>query len=272
MNQKNSPSGVWGWMILTGLILSGLACSFFERRVGQLFNQETEAISTATNTSNATVTLPTGTSALSLPTATHFTSSTEIQQTTELLTLISTVEWTPSGGYTSLRAPVSGDFQVRQALTLSAAELQVPSTCMERPDCRHAVAIWLHSQLQGVACLQTENVLGGEYCANVSFPEGVVFRLRGLMRDMHPSQWNYIPVLEILPASDVPCLEGEFRCTADNTCFANYVGYCQDCQGLEKERCACQSPQGDLPDGSECQYWVSGDVLEAGKCRAGVCK
>jgi hypothetical protein len=198
--------------------------------------------------------------------------STEIHSLSDLNSIISSLDWTPSGGYTSLRVPISGDLQVAQAFTLAAGELQTPPVCMERTDCRHAVAIELSKQLQGFTCQQTEQVLWREFCAEVSFPTEARFRVRGILYDTHPGQWNYIPILQILPASDVPCLEGDFRCAVDNTCFAGFDDYCRTCLGLEKERCACQSPEGSLPNGSDCQYWLSGDVLMAGKCRKGVCE
>jgi hypothetical protein len=257
-----------GLGFLAALFLLGMACSLFDRQVGNITGRATQPA--------ATVTQPLETEVLPTNTRTAYT---VIQASAELLASIAASEWTASGGYTSSLPSVSPDYQAGEAFVLSAAEIQVPPSCQARSvptspgsNCRNAVAVQLSNQLPAITCLQTEQVLWGEYCAQVSIPAGAAFRFRGVLLDTHPAQWNYIPVLELLPPSDAPCLEGEFRCAVDQTCFAGFDGYCRSCLGLEKERCACQSPQGDLPDGSACQYWLSGDVLMSGKCQAGVCK
>jgi hypothetical protein len=272
MKRKTKRVIKTGWMILTSLVLAAMGCAYIQNQLNNLSNQEIEAQPTASLTADDTKIASTQTSILTIVTATSPLASTEISQPSDLISIISTVEWTPSGGYTSLHPPVSGDLLATEALHLSASQIQAPTSCLERPDCRHAVTIRLLNQVQTISCQQTEQVLGSEYCAEVNIPAGARFRILGILYDTHPGQWNYIPILQILPASDVPCLEGEFRCAIDNTCYANFDGYCRSCLGLEKERCACQSPEGDLPNGSDCQYWQSGDVLMAGKCRAGVCK
>jgi hypothetical protein len=260
------------WIFLTVLILVVMGCAFVQEQLQNLTNPTTETLPAASLVPAITGVIPTDFGKVTITTVPTRLASTEVRQPADLLNIISGLDWTYSGGYTSLPAPVSGDLEVPQALTLTAAEIQAPASCLDRPDCRHAVAIELSKQLPAISCRLTEQVLGGDYCAAVDIPAGSRFRLRGILYDTHPAQWNFISVLQILPASDVPCLADELRCAADSTCFTGFDEYCRSCLGLEKERCACQSPEGSLPEGSDCQYWVSGDVLQSGKCRQGVCK
>ena len=220
------------------VLMIGLGCAFIQDRLKVLSEQETEVPPTASLALDDSQIAFTQTSILTNVTATLPLASIEISQPSDLISIISTVEWTPSGGYTSVHPPVSGDLLATEALHLSASQIQAPSSCLERADCRHAVTIRLLNQVHTISCQQTEQVLGSEYCAEVSIPAGARFRILGILYDTHPGQWNYIPILQILPASDVPCLESEFRCTIDNTCYANFDGYCRSCLGLEKERCA----------------------------------
>lgn len=270
---QNTKSSKWLEFSFPAIVLMiGLGCAFIQEQIDIIYSQETKAYPTAPLVLTNTAISPVQTTQPLTNTLTSQLASTEIHNLSDLNSIISSLDWTPSGGYTSLQIPISGNLQVAVAFSLAAGDLQAPPSCMERTDCRHAVAIELTKQLQGFSCKQTEQVLWREFCSEVSFPTGARFRVRGILYDTHPGQWNYIPILQILPASDVPCLEGEFRCAVDNTCFAGFDDYCRTCLGLEKERCACQSPEGNLPNGSDCQYWQSGDVLVAGKCRTGVCK
>ena len=272
MVRINKISKLLGFSFPAIVLIIGLGCAFIQEQIGIISSQKTKAITTVPMVLTDTAISSVQTTQSLTNTLTSQLASTEIHNLSELNSIISSLDWTPSGGYTSLQVPISGDLQVAEAFSLAAGDLQAPPTCTERTDCRHTVAIELTTQLQGFSCKQTEQVLWREFCADVSIPTGARFRMRGILYDTHPGQWNYIPILQILPASDVPCLEGEFRCAVDNTCFVGFDDYCRTCQGLEKERCACQSPEGNLPNGSDCQYWQSGDVLMAGKCRAGVCK
>lgn len=272
MNPKNAFYFSWNQVFIIPLLLTAIGCALIQNQLEKLSNQKTDTQSTPSLSSEETSIVPTRIETLSNATSSPELASTEILQLNEMQNLISGLNWTYSGGYTSLQVPLSGDLKTNEAMTLTAADIQTPAICLERSDCRNQVAIQISNQLPTLSCLQIDQVFSGEFCSMVSIPAGARFRLRGILYDTHPAQWNFIPILQILPASDVPCLEGEFRCEVDRTCFAGFDDYCRTCLGLEKERCTCQSPQGDLPDGTKCQYWVSGDVLQSGQCQAGVCE
>lgn len=263
---KRIPSTAW--TILIALFSAALACTFVQDRLANFTGQ-----STATRPSGsppaggtqpaATLTLAAGTTQLA---------STEVHTPFDFNSLASTLDWTYSGAYTSLQVPVSGDLQAAAPLDIAASSLSAPEKCLQRQDCRHEVAIEISDQVAGVDCTRTEQVLWKETCAEATIQPGTRFRLRGILYDTHPGQWNYITILQILPPSDAACQEGQLRCAADSTCFADFDDYCRTCLGQEKENCACQSPEGNKPNGSDCQYWLSGDVLQSGKCWFGTCR
>lgn len=263
-----APNSRTNWIFIPVLLALALGCAFVQDRLSDISGQETEAEPTPGRQADDT---PAAATLTSTGLTTQL-SSTELRSPDDFSSLASALEWTYSGGYTSLRVPVSGDLQAAEAMLIPAASLAPPETCLQRQDCRQAVAIEISPRLSAVSCNKVEQVLWKEVCAEVSLPAGARFRMMGILYDTHPGQWNYIPILQLLPASDVPCLEGELRCQSDSTCFASFDDYCRTCLGLAKERCACQSPQGNLPNGSDCEFWLSGDVLQAGKCWWGVCR
>lgn len=190
-----------------------------------------------------------------------------IQSTDELLQFLTQIEWTPIGGYSNRLPVASQDVFIAGTLTLAATQIPVPQACLNRHDCRHDARLTISSSLSGVEC-QTNDVDG---CETVSVTDTTV-RFRGIMRDTHPSRWNFSPTLELLSACSAPCESGEFRCPIDNTCWSSFDAYCRLCGGQTKEACACHSPEGVLPDDSECHFWMSGDVIQSGTCQVGVCR
>lgn len=190
-----------------------------------------------------------------------------VQSTDEFVRFLTQIEWTPIGGYSNRLPVASQDVFIAGTLTLAATQIPVPQACLNRHDCRHDALLTVSSSLSGVEC--QANDVGG--CETVSMADTTV-RFRGIMRDTHPSRWNFSPTLELLSACSAPCESGEFRCPTDNTCWSSFDAYCRLCGGQTKEACACQSPEGILPDGSECHFWMSGDVIQSGTCQVGVCR
>lgn len=194
-------------------------------------------------------------------------SSYVVQSPEELVEFLTQIAWTPVGNYSNNLPSVSQDVRISGTMTLAAAQIPVPQACLNRMDCRHDVLLSVSPSLSDVIC-QT-NDAGG--CDAISLTDTTI-RFRGIMRDTHPSRWNFSPMLEVVSACSTPCSTGEFRCPADNTCWSSFDAYCRLCGGQSKEACACQSPEGVLPDGSECHFWVSGDVIQSGTCLTGICR
>jgi hypothetical protein len=189
----------------------------------------------------------------------------------ELLAVLAKLRWNMVGPYSSKHPALSPDVRVIGTITLLPGDVPVPDLCGKRDDCRQSVAVDLTRQgVQGVACTRKEKVLWHDVCGEVTFSDTTI-RFQGVMTDTHPARWNFIPLLHVLPAASAPCAKGEFRCPADMTCLRSYSEYCRLCLGLAKETCACRGPKGPLPDGSECSYMISGDVIGLGACVKGEC-
>jgi len=190
-----------------------------------------------------------------------------VSSTDELIQRLAVIEWTPVGGYSSHIPSVSHDMFISGVVRLAAQQIPVPQSCLTRHDCRHEVLLTVASSQPEIEC--QANDMGG--CHTISLTDTTV-RFRGIMRDTHPSRWNFSPVLEIISACSTPCSSSEFRCATDNTCWSSFDAYCRLCGGQSKEACACQSAEGVLPDGSDCHFWMSGDVIQSGTCQAGICR
>src|SRR4030067_2057185 len=108
------------------VLMIGLGCAFIQDRLKVLSEQETEVPPTASLALDDSQIAFTQTSILTNVTATLPLASIEISQPSDLISIISTVEWTPSGGYTSVHPPVSGDLLATEAIHLSASQIQPP--------------------------------------------------------------------------------------------------------------------------------------------------
>lgn len=196
----------------------------------------------------------------------------EIQSSDQITEILHSLEWTPAGEYSSNPLGITTDIRFSQPVSLNLGDIQPPANCLERPDCRHAVVLDMSRWVDGANCLEEEPVLWMNTCKVVEVKQDTVLRFRAKLLDTHPGEWNYVPTIEFVPSCSTPCQSNQFRCALDNTCWDSFDQFCRLCLGKEKEQCACQSSQGDLPNGSDCQYWISGDVLEAGKCTSGWCR
>lgn len=187
----------------------------------------------------------------------------------QLLPLLASLTWTKVGPYTNTRLPLSDEIPVTSTLTVAAAPVPVPASCASRMDCRKQVGFNAGST-PGVTC-KTPDPHYVTMCAEVQLAPGI-YRFRALLADHHPSQYNFVPVIEILPGCDAECAPNEQRCAADHTCWGNSTGYCLFCLALEKESCACMNKNGPLEEGAFCSYAVSGDVLCSGTCEQSRCE
>jgi hypothetical protein len=101
---------------------------------------------------------------------------------------------------------------------------------------------------------------------------GSTVRFRGIIEDYHPAWISRGYKIEVLPASTVPCKEGGIKCEKDLVCYYNWDDYCAKCLEKDRSECVCTTWEGPKPDGEECHYQISGDVLSGiGTCQDGVC-
>jgi hypothetical protein len=92
-----------------------------------------------------------------------------------------------------------------------------------------------------------------------------------LLVDIHPAQGNYVMVVEVLPACEVPCSGGQLACEASTTCWDTERDHCAYCLGGTNEACACWKGGELEPDGAPCEMFTSGDIIESGHCESGAC-
>lgn len=188
-------------------------------------------------------------------------------EVSEVVAVLADTEWDWVGPYSSGSLPPTPDLVIDGTITLESSDIPLPADCLDRADCRHQ-AVFRSSDLSGVAVEGGGGMFEGE--TRVTVTDAAV-RLRLSMTDTHPGPYNYVPVVEILGSCEEPCPAGELTCPADGTCYASFDEYCRRCEDFPAGQCACRASEGPLPDGTACEVWVSGDVLDAGVCRAGVC-
>lgn len=181
-----------------------------------------------------------------------------ISNSSQLLSILNSMEYGYVGIYSIGHLPITEDIQIIGTVTISSEELIVPEECANRDDCRNQV------------------VFENEYSADgISFSDGhtlsltnIKLRFRPLFIDTHPMEYNYVPVIKIKPPSDHEC--NGIKCEVDKVCY-NYRDYCQHCLVLPHEECVCRDEGGIYPDGTFCQFFLSGDVYVIGECQDGKC-
>lgn len=190
----------------------------------------------------------------------------------QLVTLIdATPEWVFQGPYTTGCLASSDNILTTGTLTVQADSIAVPAPCQDRGDCRKLVKFRLSEPMAGVECVGPEQWYDFTLCAGITLHDATV-RLRMLQIDIHPSEFgNFAPIVEVIPACEAPCSDTEVACEATHTCWADARDHCAYCLGGSNEACACWDGTAFAADGTECEFFVSGDVIQGGKCQAGTC-
>lgn len=126
----------------------------------------------------------------------------------------------------------------------------------------------------GITCLEKgdQPVRQAYACEHIAIAKGTTFRLRAVIEDVHPSAPNYWAFIDLLEPCAMSCGAGEVLCPSSHTCYDAGYASCSFCEGKTPEVCACRSNDcAQLPDGSECSFSSSPDVLESGVCRPTGC-
>ena len=191
----------------------------------------------------------------------------QVSDAAGLLAVIEDLTWDWVGPYSSGSEPDSADVVVTGTITIGGDQIPVPADCLGRADCRD-VAVF-SADRQGVSIQGSEDWFEGEATLTLS---DTTVRLGASLMDTHPGPFNFIPLITVKGPCGEPCGPDQYACQRDLSCYFGYEAYCRFCEERPVEECACQGPEGPLPDGDWCEYFVSGDVIEVGTCRAGVCE
>jgi len=179
--------------------------------------------------------------------------------------LEATPAWVPFGRYTSGCLAASDDQPVSGTITLDGGDVAIPASCQGCPE----VGFVVRGQPAGVECLDPEQFFDFTLCHGIRFTDTTV-RFRTIQMDLHPAV-NAMAVVEVLAPCAAPCGASELACEASHTCWSTVRDHCAYCLAGSNDACACWDGDDFADDGTPCDRYTSGDIIEAGTCQRGVC-
>jgi hypothetical protein len=179
----------------------------------------------------------------------------------------SSVPWTGFGEYTAGCLPASPDHVVTGPVTVRGADIPLPPNGANtfKPEPRFV----LRDEPPGVICEEPEHLFDFTLCNRIVITNTTI-RLRTLLVDIHPAPGNHVAVVEVLSGCEAPCADQRV-CEQTHTCWNSERDLCAYCYGGTNEACACFVAGQLQVDGTECEMFVSGDVIVTGRCVAGEC-
>lgn len=201
--------------------------------------------------------------------------SCDTKNSSQLLDILNSLEYEYYGYYSSGHLPITEDIQINGTVVISSAQLKIPKECLDRQDCRHSIGFSDEYGTDGISVIPDLGYFN--YPPGTLILTNVKLRFRTLLIDTHPDQYNFVPVIQLMPSSDYECEESDVKCANDQVCygtsdrFCSYCSYCQNCLGISHQECVCQDEDGKFPDGTFCQFFVSGDAIMMGECQDGEC-
>lgn len=175
-----------------------------------------------------------------------------------------TPTWTPIGEYTTGCLPASKDIPITGPVAVRGADIAFPESSFP------PVQFQLVDAPAGVTCVDPTYWFDFTTCKAIDVGDTTV-RLRMVLLDIHPTPPNYTPLVQVLPACELPCSPDQFVCQATHTCWSTARDQCAYCLGGSNELCSCWNGHSLDADGTECTVWRSGDFTELGTCQGGVC-
>jgi hypothetical protein len=195
-------------------------------------------------------------------------SSCNIIQTLQIVSILNSLEYEYFHPYSSGHLPITEDIQIIGTVVITSEQLEVPDRCLERDDCRHNFGFSNANEIDGVLISPNANPEDYVYPTGALILTNVRVRFRKLIIDTHPSMFNHIPVMQVLPPSDYECEESEIKCEHDQVCYSTFF-YCEFCLELSPQECVCRDENGTFPDGTSCEF--GGDAIITGECQDGEC-
>lgn len=188
----------------------------------------------------------------------------------QLLSILNSLHYEYYGPYADWGLPISEDIQIIGTVTISSEQLEVPEECANRLDCRDQVGFADVYGADGISLTPIPPNDGLYPPASLTLTN-VKLRLRPLFIDTHPMEFNYVPVIQLMPPSDHECEGSQIRCEMDQVCYDSYLSYCKSCLDFSQYKCVCRDENGILPDGTECMIMLSNDSFMIGECQDGEC-
>lgn len=150
----------------------------------------------------------------------------------------------------------TSDLVATTAFRVLASDFTKPSDCDDFCE----TSLFADGDIPGVTAAR-----GGGY----DIAEGARFRLRFTVQFLAPA--GDFAQIHIQRPCTADCPERARRCDEDMACYTEGGGYCSACDHEPQQRCACVTPDGDAPDGTDCII-VTGDIAESGRCMDGFCE
>ena len=188
----------------------------------------------------------------------------------DIIALLDVMEWKPLGNYTSGTLPITKDIKISDEFYLNSFDVELPDVCNGIDGCNQQVYFEIEEETKGTKCTDVFNTQNAVLCRRVLLSNTTV-RFRTVLLDLHPSEYNLVPVVQILPSSSTSCSPSRMHCISDNTCWRTFDSYCRHCLGQDKEICACSTSEGQKEEDERCWYSKTNDVMEVGKCQNDKC-
>ena len=189
-----------------------------------------------------------------------------VYSSSQLLSILNSLEYE----YLEPRnLPLTEDIQIIGTVTISSEQMEVPEECtIEYNYCRQSVGFENKYEADGISL----SPLSAEYFYPPSSLTltNVKLRFRPLIINTGPWEYNFVPVIQLMPPSDRECEDVQTRCDVDQVCYDSYYSYCIYCLALNQAKCRCRDENGIFDDGTPCMM-ISGDVLSEGECQDGEC-
>lgn len=197
-----------------------------------------------------------------------------ISSKADLLQVVNTLSWTSSSPIAYGFVPISAPLSIAGSVSLTSSDLTVPPNCAAANDCLKQV-------------LFAGGFSAGGTPAGVSFSTkstkvpilayeevtiaGTEIRLRAVRENIHPFNYNFVPVLKVEPGCQTSCPDTSQLCDKDKLCYGESQ-HCRICLGKGHLACACQEKFQPLPDGAACSYLAKTmSAICNGTCQSGLC-
>jgi len=193
-----------------------------------------------------------------------------VTHASQLLSILHSQDFGYLNPYSGGNLPITDDIQVAGTVTISSLQIEVPEDCKgEYNYCRQSVGFEDNYGADGISL----SPLSSEYFYPPSSLTltNVRLRFRPLIINTGPWEYNFIPVIQLMPPSDHECDDTQTKCDVDEVCYDNYFSYCLYCLALSQEECACRDARGGIfADGTPCIV-VGGCIVSEGECQDGLC-